>query len=416
MISREDDGPVQPPRPVERPAAARAAAPPPPPAARAAAPAAAPPGGPPRRIRSCVKSPSGARASFGALRSRSCSTTGPRTSKSETGTGTATGTGTRRTSYRPRRRGGLVAVLLVGAALAIGFYFVWPEARERLAGALGDAPPPRAETATPAVADPPPNRIEHARPLGNGGQRPDPRGGRPDPIGQGANPTLGRRGPGGARANRIERAGSLADGPVARNRRRPRVHPRAAPGPRNALGERFFRRDAGARPGRAGGARFLALGVPASAARGGAPPDRSPDPAPRSVRSQRLPSFRRPARRGQPRAQPRGHDLHGAPDRHSRPAPRRRAGLAAPEVDRRLHSRRLQLDPVSPAGSYQGAVAGGHSAGRAHGARLARRQAHRDAADGLAATRRASCVMIQFFSQVFPSSGRRPAPIARSSA
>jgi hypothetical protein len=89
------------------------------------------------------------------------------------------------------------------------------------------------------------------------------------------------------------------------------------------------------------------------------PPDRSPDLAPRSVRSQRLPEFP-----GVPRV-----EVSRAPSPEGttftvRLTDTRGQPLADALVSLRQRStdgfiRETQLDPVSPAGSYRGAVVGG---------------------------------------------------------
>jgi hypothetical protein len=239
---------------------------------------------------------------------------------------------------RPRRRGGLVAVLVVLVVLGAGLFFFSTQARDRLAGALTPAPPPaetarQAETAQPAEIV---RRVETARPP----QTATPPGPAPSP---------------GPATEAPERAASVAPDPSP-----PAPLPAAPslPTPSPALPSRAIP------PSATQEAAPVERAAPAPSASASLPPrreeapvpERSPDPAPQSVRTQRLPDFpglprvevsRAPSREGTTftvrLADPRG-----------RPLPDAQVWLRQKSTDGFV--RETPLEPVSPAGSYRGAV------------------------------------------------------------
>jgi hypothetical protein len=217
----------------------------------------------------------------------------------------------RTTSSAPRRRGRLVAVLIVVGALTVGIFFLSTQPRDRLAGAPTPAPPP-ADTAREAGR----STEESAR--GASGA-PDLTAPTPSP----ATPAPATPSPGATPSPDATRQASAAPEKatpvesVAPDSPAPSLPPRRAEAP--AL----------------------------------EPPQ---DPAPPSIRSQKLPDFP-----GLPRVEvSRASSADGTTftvrltDPRGRPLPDAQVWLRQKSIDGFI--RETRLDPVPPAGSYRAAV------------------------------------------------------------
>ena len=247
---------------------------------------------------------------------------------------------------RPRRRGGLVAVLILGVALAAGLFFFSAQALDRLAGVLTPAPPPaetarQAETARPAEIVQrveTPRRVETARPP----ESATPPGPAPSP---------------GPATEEPARAASVTPEPSPPTPLPPAASPATRP---PAMPSRAIP------PSATQEAAPVERAAPAPSASASLPPrreeapvpERSPDPAPQSVRTQRLPDFP-----GLPRVEvSRAPSPEGTTFTVRLADPSGRALSDAQVWLRQKGSdgfvRETPLEPVSPAGSYRAAVPG----------------------------------------------------------
>ena len=234
---------------------------------------------------------------------------------------------------RPRRSGGLVAVFIVVVALGAGLFFFSTQARDRLVGALTPASPPAetarpAESATPSDSATPPGPAPSPspatpaapeEPARSASVTPEPSP--PTSLPAASSPaTRSPALPPSATASSPQREAAPADS--------------AAPAPSTSASLPPRRTDASA-------------------------PERSPDPAPPSARSQRLPDFPGLPRVEVSRASSADITTFTVrlTDPRGRPLPDAQVWLRQKSTDGFV--RETPLEPVSPAGSYRGAVPGG---------------------------------------------------------
>ncbi len=245
---------------------------------------------------------------------------------------------------RPRRRGGLVAVFIVVVALGAGLFFFSTQARDRLVGALTSASPP-AETARPAESA---SARESAMPADSA----TPPGPAPSPSP--ATPT-GVATPAGAATEEPARTASVTPEPLPPTSLPAASSPatRSPALPPSASSSSAKQEAAPADP--AAPAPSAAAALPPRRTEASAP-ERSADPAPPSARSQRLPDFPGLPRVEVSRAS--GGDSTTftvrLTDPRGRPLPDAQVWLRQKSTDGFV--RETPLEPVSPAGSYRGAV------------------------------------------------------------
>jgi hypothetical protein len=246
---------------------------------------------------------------------------------------------------RPRRRGGLVAVFIVVVALGAGLFFFSTQARDRLVGALTSASPP-AETARPAESA---TARESAMPAADSATPPG-----PAPSPSPATPTRAAT-PAGAATDEPARAASRTPEPSTPTSLPAASSPatRSPALPPSASSSSARQEAAPADP--AAPAPSAAAALPPR--RGETPaPERSPEPAPQSARSQRLPDFPGLPRVEVSRASSADITTFTVrlTDPRGRPLPDAQVWLRQKSTDGFV--RETPLEPVSPAGSYRGAV------------------------------------------------------------
>jgi len=239
---------------------------------------------------------------------------------------------------RPRRRGGLVAVFIVVVALGAGLFFFSTQARDRLVGALTPASPPaeRARPAESATARESAMPSDSATPPG------------PAPSPSPATP---------AAPEEPARAASVTPEPLpptslpAASSSATRSPAMPSRGTSSSATQEPAPTDPAA-PAPSGSASLPPRRTEAAA------PERSPDPAPQAARSQRLPDFPGLPRVEVSRAS--GGDSTTftvrLTDPRGRPLPDAQVWLRQKSTDGFV--RETPLEPVSPAGSYRGAVPG----------------------------------------------------------
>jgi hypothetical protein len=242
---------------------------------------------------------------------------------------------------RPRRSGGLVAVFIVVVALGAGLFFFSTHARDRLVGALTPASPP-AERARPAESATPADSATPREPA----------------TPPGLAPSAAVAPPAGAATEEPARAASVTPAPLPPTSLPAASSPatRSPALPPSATASSAKQEAAPADP--AAPAPSTSASLPPRRTEASAP-DRSPDPAPPSPRSQRLPDFP-----GLPRVEvsrATAADITTftvrLTDPRGRPLPDAQVWLRQKSTDGFV--RETPLEPVSPAGSYRGAVPGG---------------------------------------------------------